>query len=305
MKTTLNLIFKRIGTFELFWNRRTWFRNWNLSGVVDTKLTIAKKQNKEHKEKAKADAEEAAQEAPVPLVTHVDNILHSIFSSFEVNINNQQIYNCNRFSAHKFYISNNFKGAISEYTGVLHCEGYDFEEFPDEIMEAPLSETFFTWRMKMLSRPDGFMLYGELGVDFFSTSKLLYPNMKIRLQLSRARSIFYLISDNPNVNLRIVDCSLYTPRLALRDDYHKKLMACLLTLVWNSTIWKLLQRFSSFLPDKTSSFKKTFSTMLQFVGLLLQWIQALHSLDLIVKIVSGINNLISDKIDYSEEVSQS
>ena len=36
-------------------------------------------------------------------------------------------------------------------------------------MEAPFSERFFTRRIKMLSRPDGFMLYGKLGVDFFST----------------------------------------------------------------------------------------------------------------------------------------
>ena len=31
-----------------------------------------------------------------------------------------------------------------------------------------------------------------------------------------------MISDNPNVSLRIVDCSLYTRRIALKDDYHKK-----------------------------------------------------------------------------------
>ena len=126
--------------------------------------------------------------------------------------------------AHKSYISNNFKGAISEYKGILHCEGYDYEDFPDEIMEAPLSEPFFTRRMKMLSRPDGFMLYGKLGVDFFSTSELLYPNMKVKLRLIRARPNFYMISDNPNVSPRIVDCSLYTRRIALKDDYHKKRM---------------------------------------------------------------------------------
>ena len=39
--------------------------------------------------------------------------------------------------------SNNFKGAISEFKGVLHCEGYDYEEFPDDIMESSLSEPFF------------------------------------------------------------------------------------------------------------------------------------------------------------------
>ena len=33
-----------------------------------------------------------------------------------------------------------------------------------------------------------------------------------------------MISDNPNVSLGIVDCSLYTRRIALQDDYHKKRM---------------------------------------------------------------------------------
>ena len=46
--------------------------------------------------------------------------------------------------------------------------------------------------------------------------------MKIRLRLIRARPNFYMISDNPNVSLGIVDCSLYTGRIALKDDYHKK-----------------------------------------------------------------------------------
>ena len=186
----------------------------------------SKEVKKEHKEEAKAEAEETVEEeeALVPLVTHVNNILHSIFSNVEVYINNQQIYNSNGLYAHKSFISNNFKGAIFEYKGVLHCEGYDYEKFPDEIKEAPLSEPFSTRRMNMFSRPDGFMLYGKLGVDFFSTSELLYPNMKIRLRLIRARPNFYMISDNPNVSLGIVDCSLYTRRFALKDDYHRRPM---------------------------------------------------------------------------------
>ena len=85
-------------------------------------------------------------------------------------------------------------------------------------------EPIFTRRKKLLNRPDGFMLYGKLGVDFFSTSELLYPNMKIRIRLIRARPNFYMISDNPNVSLGFVDCSIYTRRIALKDDYRKKRM---------------------------------------------------------------------------------
>ena len=60
---------------------------------------------------------------------------------------------------------------------------------------------FFARRRKMLSRADGVMLYGEVGFDFFSTSELLYPSIKNRLQLIRARPNFYMISDSPNVSL--------------------------------------------------------------------------------------------------------
>ena len=307
MKTALSLNFEMIGIITLIWDRRTWICNWNLSRVVVTKLTIPKKKNKVHKEEAKAEEQETEEvEAPVPLVTHVNNILRSIFSNVELYISDQQIYSCNGLYAQKQYSSNNFKGAVSEHKGVLHCEGYDYEEFLEEIMEALLSEPFSTRRMKMRSRLDGFLLYGILGVDFLSTSEVLYPNIKIRLRLITARPNFYMISDNPIVSPAIVDCSLYTRRIALKDDCHKKRMDMLAyTLLWSSTIEVLLQRLSSFKPDKTSFFKKTFWTILQIVELHLQKIQTLHSLDLILKIHSGINKLISHKLEYSEEISQS
>ena len=76
----------------------------------------------------------------------------------------------------------------------------------------------------MLSRPDGSMLCGKLGVDFFSTSDLLDPIMKTRLRLIRARPIFHVISDNCTVSFGNVVCALYTRRIALKDDYHKKWM---------------------------------------------------------------------------------
>ena len=76
----------------------------------------------------------------------------------------------------------------------------------------------------MLSRPDGFVLYGKLGVEFFSTSEFLDPKTKVRLRLTRARPSFYMISDNPNVSLGIFDCSHYTRRIALKNDYQKKRM---------------------------------------------------------------------------------
>ena len=81
----------------LIWDRRIWLWNRNLSSVTVTKITIAqnwKKERKKHKEEAKADVETAAlseedEEPPAPLVTHVNNILHSFATmlKFTLKIN--------------------------------------------------------------------------------------------------------------------------------------------------------------------------------------------------------------------------
>ena len=96
-------------------------------------------------------------------------------------------------------------GGISEYKGSLY---YDYEKFHDEIVEVPLSKPFFTRRMKILSGTDGFMLYGKLGVDFFSTCEWLYPNMNIRLRLIRVKPNFYMITLDPIIVLELLIANL-------------------------------------------------------------------------------------------------
>ena len=105
----------------------------------------------------------------------------------------------------------------------------------------------------MLSRTDGFLLYGKLAVDFFFTSELLYPNMKIRLRPIRARPNFYMISDNPNVSLGSVDCSIYIRRLDLKDDYHKKRMDL---LAYTPVAFKYLETFVNtfIIPTRQNQF---------------------------------------------------
>ena len=66
------------------------------------------------------------------------------------------------------------------------------------------------------------MFYGNFGIDFLTTSELLYPNMRVTFRLFGARPEFHLISENPNISLGIVDGSLYTRRVMLKEDYHKK-----------------------------------------------------------------------------------
>ena len=142
-----------------------------------------------------------------------------------------------------------------------------------------------------------------MGVDFFSTSKTLIPDMKSSLRLIRAKRYFYMVSASPNNILRNVDCSLCSRRIARKYDHHKKRRDIFAYTPVQFNYGRLLQRLSSFLR-KNSWSKKTFPTILQFLGMLLQCIQTLHSLNRLLKIHSGINNLISGKLKYSGEVSQ-
>ena len=171
-------------------------------------------------------------------------------------------------------------------------------------MDPPESEPFLRRRMKMLSRPDGFILYGQTGLDFFSVSESLYPNMKLRIWLFRARLSFCMISDNPNVSLGIVDISLYTCRIALKNDYHKKMDMLANTLAE----FKYLETKEKTIvvpAGKNNSFSKRLQTMQHFVVLLLQWIQTLHSLHHKLKVQFDVCISISNKWKYSGMVNQS
>ena len=93
----------------------------------------------------------------------------------EVYINNQQTFSSNGLYAHKSYISIKLKAAISQYKEVLLCGDYDYEEDREDITN-PQTDPFFTRRFKLLTRPDGFMLYGKLGLIF---SQLLNCSIQI------------------------------------------------------------------------------------------------------------------------------
>ena len=260
---------------------------------------------KKHKDGAKTEKEATAEEDEqftFPLVTQINKILHSISSNIELFFNNQQKYYSNGLYAHKFYISNNFKGTITEYEDILHCKWYDYEEFPDQIMESSLSQSIFARRMKMLSRRDGFMFYGNLGVDFFSSSDLLSPNMKISLPLVRARPNFDMVSDIPNDSFRTVDCSLYTRRFALKDNHHKKRVNMLAYIPVKFEYLETLAKTFIIPVDKTSASKKKHFKQCSGSSNCYCNEYSRDSLDHLLKIFSGINNWSSDKLEYSEEV---
>ena len=207
----------------MIWDSVIWLWNWSLWKVLVTKITLANtlkrgpnKNNSGWRKRGGYARGSSSLRYPCKQ--------HCALNSF-------QCWGVNQIAANlqfkwtlceQVLYFQQFRAAMSDYQGVLHCEEYNFEEYPDEIMEVPSSEPFFTRRMKLLSRPDGFMMYVKVGADFLSTSDLLYPNNKTRLRLIRVGADFSINSDNPNVSLWVVQYSLYTRRVALKEDYHEK-----------------------------------------------------------------------------------
>ena len=70
-------------------------------------------------------------------ITHVNNILFSSFSNAELYISNHQIDDSNGLYAHKSDISTNFKSTLIGYKGFLQCEGHDYEEDPENLLDSP------------------------------------------------------------------------------------------------------------------------------------------------------------------------
>ena len=180
--------------------------------VVATKPTkrmqFIRTQDNDKRKEAAGHEKTYEEDAPRPLVTHEDNLLPSFFSNVEVYINKQQPYNSKGSYGLKSHISNNFKGAISKHKVSLYCKGYDYEECLDGIMHVTLSEHSFTRRMKMLSTPNCFMLCVKMDNNFFFTSEVPYAELKVKLQLIRARPNFCKIEDNPYISLGNADCLL-------------------------------------------------------------------------------------------------
>ena len=54
-------------------------------------------------------------------LTHVNNILHSLFSNCEVYLNNQQLYKWNGLYGHRALISNEFNASTRNNASILAC----------------------------------------------------------------------------------------------------------------------------------------------------------------------------------------
>ena len=128
------------------------------------------------------------------------------------------VYNANGLYLHEAQTSHKLNSTAVSNKGKVACHGYSFEEFPEAFDMYP-----FTDRTNSLESGITFSLYGRLAIDLFTCEKLLLRKTELRIKLIRARPNFYMLSNNPKVNLKIVDCSLFTRRILVAEPNHQYL----------------------------------------------------------------------------------
>ena len=98
----------------------------------------------------------------------------------------------------------------------------------------------------------------------FTCEKLLLPNTKVQINLIRPRPNSYMVSDNPNVSLKIVDCLLFTGRILVAEPNHHYLQWNLERESAHYNHMETLSRTLSFHHVSTRLFTKMISIILHY-----------------------------------------
>ena len=168
------------------------------------------------------------------------------------------VYNANGLYPQKARISSEFNSSAVSNKGKLACHGYSFEEYSDAFDMHP-----FTDRANSLGTGISFSLYGRLANDLFTCEKSLLPNTKVQIKLIRARPNFKMLSENPNVNLKTVDCSLFIRRSLVAEPNHQYLQWNLKREPAQNNNLETIARTFIIPCRKTNSYKKINSITLQ------------------------------------------
>ena len=103
------------------------------------------------------------------------------------------------------------------------ARGKTMKNFPMKLWSA-FVWTFFHTENENAQQTWLFHVVRHTGVWLVLHFRIVICIYEKKTTVNQSRPNFHMISDKPNVSLGIVDCSLYTRRIALKDGYHKKRM---------------------------------------------------------------------------------
>ena len=138
-----------------------------------------------------------------------------------------------------------------------HSKGYYHEASLFEISDAPLFEHFFDKLNEIARWTPWVNIVWEIVLFFLPSSQMLIKTSEVRFKKSVAWLVFSKIGDNPIIFLGIVDCWLYTRRVALKSDHLKETMQTLAHIPVRCRKLETLAKIFTASATQENSFIKT------------------------------------------------
>jgi len=154
-------------------------------------------------------------------VAPVNNILHSLFETVRVKINDDLVAKNPSYYPYKAYITNCLTYSSPYKAAQLACEGY-FQDF-HEHMEVDTNNTGFNERNLLFRKnnkgdkeyePNGARFFGRLHLDLASSTTGLPPGTKVCIELDRSTDDFFIMkakTDTEKYKVVLLDCNIFVP----------------------------------------------------------------------------------------------
>jgi hypothetical protein len=152
----------------------------------------------------------------------VNNLLHSLFESVRIIVNDAHITVAPGNYPYKAYIANCLTYPPSVKTGQLICQGWVSDTAPH--MGPTISNSGFEARSLMFRknydqtkpyRSEGVTLFGRLMHDLVTCETGLPPNTKVKIELDRSSDEFVIMCSKEDINekykIKILNIALYVP----------------------------------------------------------------------------------------------
>ena len=167
------------------------------------------------------------------LVAPVNNVVHSLFESVRLIINDKPLTSSAGNYPYKAYITNCLTYSTVVKYSQLKCEGY--YEDTSKIMGPSENNVGFIERNNLFRkkfeagedyRPEGATFYGRLLTDLVSCESGLPPNCKIKIELDRRPDEFVLMvkdGDNEKYHIKLTNICLLVPVAQLSQPVFQQL----------------------------------------------------------------------------------
>ena len=155
-------------------------------------------------------------------VCFVNNILHSLFSNYELTLNNERVETSNGLYAHKAQIITEVSHTTGEKDTFLRCQGYVQENLAGGTKVANRGTAE---RKAMSEKSVELDLKGKLLVDFFQCQQLLLPEVSVRIKLMRSNSTFCLFTtEDEEYKVTVTRSFLKVKQMTVAEDVHASIL---------------------------------------------------------------------------------